>query len=137
MNYSFTEILAIEQVLNKAIGAAKAFADRETTKKLSAAAHIFEKLRHAAGSAELGAPVRPASPPWIADEPPESVEVAWLRLASPHPEVDWVEYVVLGCRSGDEGIWCVAADWKAKSHDDPIEDYITHWMPYAVPSSAV
>ena len=52
MKYSFTEILAIEQVLNKAIGAAKAFADSETTKKLNDAAHIFAELRHAVGSAE-------------------------------------------------------------------------------------
>ena len=73
----------------------------------------------------------------VADAPPDDVDVAWLRLGSSHPDHPEDGYVVLGCRSVDEGIWCIAADWKAESHNDPIEDYITHWMPYAVPSSLV
>lgn len=60
-----------------------------------------------------------------------------LKRVTEHPEAESDGYVVLGCRSMDEGIWCVAADWKAESHNDPIEDYITNWMPYSVPSSAV
>ncbi len=70
---------------------------------------------------------------WTHGSPPDSMEVAWLRLESFHPDGD-LEYVVLGCRSLEDGQWCLAADWKGESHLDRVEDVISHWMPYRIPS---
>lgn len=75
-------------------------------------------------------------PKWLLGAPSDGVEVAWLRLESKHPEGD-VSYVILGCLSMGEGVWCEAADWKGESYNDPVIDVITHWKPYAVPSSSL
>lgn len=70
---------------------------------------------------------------WVAGVPPLTVDVAWLRVESLGPD-DGVIYVVLGCRDSCDDSWFEAGDYKAESTRDAVDDYISHWMPYIVPS---
>jgi hypothetical protein len=74
--------------------------------------------------------------PWNKGTPPDDVEIAWLRLECHHQEGESA-YVVLGCRSLEDNAWCIAADWKGEAYNDPVEDAISHWMAYVIPTSVL
>lgn len=74
---------------------------------------------------------------WIEGTPPESIDVAWLRVMT-HPEFDEsAAHVVLGVLDSD-GAWCESGDYKGESTMDAVlPGTITHWMPYAVPRARI
>jgi hypothetical protein len=85
---------------------------------------------------------------WIAGEPPQGVDLAWLHLKGDHQDEEggWetLERVVLGVRvdayvggGHHEPLFHEAGDWRGDSYKDCVHDdgdYIVAWLPYAVPS---
>jgi hypothetical protein len=74
---------------------------------------------------------------WIDGEPPESIDVAWLRVLT-NPAFDESDvHVVLGVLDSD-GVWYESGDYKGESTMDAVlPGTITHWMPYAVPRARI
>jgi hypothetical protein len=74
---------------------------------------------------------------WIDGEPPENIDVAWLRVLT-NPAFDESDvHVVLGVLDSD-GVWCESGDYKGESTMDAVlPGTITHWMPYAVPRARI
>ena len=73
---------------------------------------------------------------WIEGTPPESVDVAWLRVMTHLKFDEGAVHVVLGVRDSD-GVWWESGDYKGGSPLDVVLETITHWMPYAAPNPRI